>query len=149
MNVVRCLLLLLAALLSASAQAADPEVEAFYKGRQIRLITARRRGRGSICMAGWWRGISRVSFPGKPQIIPGNLPGAGSMRAVQSLRAEPKDGSYIVLFNPGQIMATVLTPAAVQGLQVHGGRVSRQRQRGNPHLLCLAHDGREDPSPTC
>ncbi len=111
MNGVRYLLLLLAALLPASAQAADPEVEAFYKGRQIRLITGSSAGAGFDLYGRMVaRHLTRF-IPGKPQIIPGNLPGAGSMRAVQSLRAEAKDGSYIVLFNPGQIMATVLTPA--------------------------------------
>ncbi len=44
-------------------------------------------------MARWLRGTLVSSFPGQQQAIAGNLPGTGSMRVVQSLRYEPKDGS--------------------------------------------------------
>lgn len=108
---------LAAVLASPPARAADPEVEAFYKGRQLRLIAGSSVGAGFDLYA---RAVARhlgKFIPGSPTIVPGNLPGAGSMRAVQSLRAEAKDGTYIVLFNPGQIMATLLTPEQFKGFR--------------------------------
>ena len=105
-----CLLLGLAMLGWGCAQAAEGDVEAFYRGRQMRLVVGSSPGAGFDL---YGRMVARhlaKLVPGQPQIVPGNLPGAGSMRAVQSLRFEPKDGSYIVLFNPGQIMASLLTP---------------------------------------
>lgn len=97
----------------AAAQAADADLEAFYKGRQMRIVIGSSPGAGFDL---YGRMVARHLprfIPGKPQIIASNLPGAGSQRAVQSLRIEPKDGTYIVSFNPGQVMASVLTPEVV------------------------------------
>ena len=104
------LLAAFAILLPASAQATDADVEAFYKGRQMRLVVGSSAGAGFDLYARMVARHLSDHIPGRPQIIPGNLPGAASMRAVQSLRYEPRDGSYIVLFNPGLMLTTVLTP---------------------------------------
>ncbi len=50
-------------------------------------------------------------IPGKPQVIVQNMPGAGSLKAVQYLQtAAPKDGSAIVIFNFGQITNSLVSP---------------------------------------
>ena len=107
------LLIGLAALLPAVAHATDADVEAFYRGRQMRLVVGSSAGAGFDLYARMVAKHLANHIPGRPQIVPGNLPGAASLRAVQSLRIEPRDGSYIVLFNPGLIMASLLTPEQV------------------------------------
>ena len=46
--------------------------------------------------------------PGKPNFVVRNLPGAGTMRAVQSIQHSPTDGTYIVAFNSGAIFNSVI-----------------------------------------
>lgn len=53
-------------------------------------------------------------LPGKPNVVVSNLPGAGSMKSVQSIKAQPADGTYIVAFNPGQILNAVVVPEKVK-----------------------------------
>ncbi len=51
-------------------------------------------------------------IPGKPQVIVQNMPGAGSLKAVQYLQAAaPKDGTAVVIFNFGQITNSIVTPS--------------------------------------
>ena len=48
---------------------------------------------------GSWRGISASYIPGNPSIIVQNMPGAGSLRAVNYLyNVAPKDGTVIGTF---------------------------------------------------
>lgn len=50
-------------------------------------------------------------IPGKPTVVAQNMPGAGSMKAVQYLQtAAPKDGTAIVIFNFGQITSSIVLP---------------------------------------
>lgn len=50
-------------------------------------------------------------LPGQPTIVVQNMPGAGSLKAVQYLdTTAAKDGSVITAFNPGVILQTLLTP---------------------------------------
>ena len=86
------------------------DAEEFYKGKTLRIVIGSSPGAGFDAFG---RMVARHLpnyIPGQPSIVPGNLPGAGSMRAVQSLKVEPKDGTYIVLFNPGQIIYTIVNP---------------------------------------
>jgi len=105
---------LISTLLAAACVLPSDQVRAdaqdFYKGKTLRIVIGSSPGAGFDAFG---RLVARHLpnyIPGKPAIVASNLPGAGSMRAVQSLKAEAKDGTYIVLFNPGQIIYTMVNP---------------------------------------
>jgi tripartite-type tricarboxylate transporter receptor subunit TctC len=105
-----CTILAVAAACLALSHPAAADVEGFYKGKTLRIQIGSSPGAGFDAFG---RTVARHMgnyLPGKPTIIASNMPGAGSMRAVQSLRAEAKDGTYIVHFNPGQIIYTMVNP---------------------------------------
>jgi tripartite-type tricarboxylate transporter receptor subunit TctC len=91
--VAACALLLLAG--TAVAQNA---VEDFYRGKQLTLIVGYGPGGGYDITA---RLVARYLgryIPGNPAVVVQNMPGAGSMRAANSLFVnEPKDGTAIAL----------------------------------------------------
>ena len=56
-----------------------------------------------------WRAISAAILPGKPQLVPQNMPGAGSLKVVNYLyNVAPKDGTAIALFAPGVVAEPLL-----------------------------------------
>jgi tripartite-type tricarboxylate transporter receptor subunit TctC len=82
----------------ARVSAADP-VEDFYKGKSITILIGYSAGGGYDLYA---RLVARHFgrfVPGKPSIIAQNMPGAGSLKAVQYLaNVAPHDGSVIATF---------------------------------------------------
>src|SRR6266852_577832 len=98
---------LLAALIlpgAAAAGAAD-----FYAGKSIQLLVGFSSGGGyDIYARTLARHMSR-HIPGKPRLIPQNMPGAGSLRAVNYLyNVAPKDGTMIGTFAPGVAVEPLL-----------------------------------------
>lgn len=101
----------IAALVAVPAAAQD---KSFTGGKNMRIVVGSSAGAGFDAfgrMVG--RHIGNY-IPGKPSIVVSNMPGAGSLKAVQSLRAQPADGTYMVLFNPGQVLGSLLTPEKVK-----------------------------------
>ena len=92
----------------ARAQATD-----FFKDKQLKLIVGSPAGAGFDFFGRLVARHLSDHLPGNPNIVVVNMPGAGSLRAVQSIRAQPADGTYIVLFNPGQVLNSVLEPGKV------------------------------------
>ena len=95
---------------TAMAQAAGE----FYKGKQVRIVVGNPPGAGYDALG---RLVGRhlgEYLPGKPNIIVSNLPGAGTLKAVQSLRVNPADGTYLVLFGPSLIPSAILDPEVVK-----------------------------------
>lgn len=92
-----------AALLAGAAAAQD--VESFYKGRTMDVIIGSAPGGGFDAYA---RLIARhmpAYVPGKPNMVPKNLPGAGSAKAAATIYSvSPKDGSTFGALFPGAIM---------------------------------------------
>lgn len=87
-----------AALAAAPAHAADA-VAAFYKGRQVHLIVGYGAGGGYDIYARLLAHHLSEFIPGHPTIIVQNMPGAGSLRAVNYLyTVAPKDGTTIGTF---------------------------------------------------
>jgi tripartite-type tricarboxylate transporter receptor subunit TctC len=95
--------LLLTALLAAVASpAAADAVAEFYTGKQIRFII--RSGAG-----GGYDQYSRIlgrhmgkHIPGKPTIIPVNMPGGGGIRAANYVaKIAPQDGSILTIVSQG------------------------------------------------
>jgi tripartite-type tricarboxylate transporter receptor subunit TctC len=93
-----------AAVLLASPAVAQSDA-AFYKGRNIDLIIGAAPGGGHDIYA---RTIGRhmgKHIPGEPNIVPKNMPGAGSNKAAAFLyNVAPKDGSTFGAIFPGAIM---------------------------------------------
>jgi tripartite-type tricarboxylate transporter receptor subunit TctC len=97
-----------AAALSADPAAADPVAD-FYRGRNINLYIGYSVGGGYDNYA---RVLARHlgnHIPGNPSILPQNMPGAGSLRAVNFLyNAAPKDGTAIATFGRGLAMEPLI-----------------------------------------
>jgi tripartite-type tricarboxylate transporter receptor subunit TctC len=89
------------ALLAVGGRASAQSPEEFYKGKAIDLVIGYPPG-GSNDV--WGRMLSRHlgrHVPGKPNVIPKNMPGAGSFLAVnQIFNVLPKDGTVVGIGAP-------------------------------------------------
>ncbi len=88
-------------------------VEDFYRGKTINLIIGYGVGGGYDLYGRLVAHHIGKQIPGKPNVVPQNMTGAGSQRAAQFLfSVAPKDGTAIGTF--GRTIATtpLLTPAA-------------------------------------
>ena len=92
------------------AQAAPAQTPAeFYKGRNIQLIIPNAPG-GSFDLYGRLVAAHLGAFiPGRPSIIPQNMPGAGGMQAANFIFGlAPKDGTALSVLVPNVALAQVL-----------------------------------------
>src|SRR6187401_3653433 len=81
--------------LSANAQS----VEEFYKGKTINLAIGFSVGGGYDLYARHLARFMSKHIPGNPNIVPQNMPGAGSLKAANYIyTAAPKDGTYFGTF---------------------------------------------------
>jgi tripartite-type tricarboxylate transporter receptor subunit TctC len=100
---------LVATAMVANAALAQTSVEDFYRGRQINLIVGYGPGGGYDITA---RLISRHLgrfVPGSPSVVVQNMPGAGSLRAVNYLASvAPKDGATFALFGSDMPLVALL-----------------------------------------
>src|SRR5215471_14997979 len=86
--------------LLASASAHADEVADFYKGKQINVVVGYGPGGGYDIYARLLARHFGRFVPGNPNVVVQNMPGAGSLRAVNYLyRVAPKDGTVIALFS--------------------------------------------------
>ena len=84
----------------AGVARADP-VEDFYRDRQINLVVGYAAGGGYDQYARLLARHIGQFIPGKPGIVTQNLPGAGSMNAINTVyNVAPKDGTSIATFGP-------------------------------------------------
>jgi tripartite-type tricarboxylate transporter receptor subunit TctC len=99
--------------LAAGTSAAQEEV-AFYKHKTIRVVVGFSAGGGYDIYA---RLVARHlgrHIPGSPLLIVENMPGAGSLKAVQSLAAGgADDGTTLATFNSGLITQSLTSPTRV------------------------------------
>jgi tripartite-type tricarboxylate transporter receptor subunit TctC len=105
----------LLALVSSSALAQS--VAEFYAGKSINVLIGFSAGGGYDAYA---RTLARHMgryIPGNPRLLPQNMPGAGSLRAVNYLYSvAPKDGTAIGHFAPGVMFEPLLgRPSAEAG----------------------------------
>src|SRR5262245_64856800 len=100
----------LAAVLAASI-AAPAAAQDFFAGRSIELLIGAPPGGGyDIYGRVVARHIGR-HIPGNPNIVPKNMPGAGSARAAGFIaNLAPKDGTVIANIMPGAVMDPMLDP---------------------------------------
>ena len=93
---------------TATAWSAGSEGE-FYSGKTIQLLIGFSSGGGYDI---YGRTLARYlgrHIPGHPQIVPQNMPGAGSLKLVNYLyNVAPKDGTSIGHFAPGVLVEPLL-----------------------------------------
>ena len=96
-------------LTAPAARAAD-----FYKDKTITIIVGFTPGGGYDVYARQLARFLPDHIPGRPNIIVQNMPGAGSLTAVRAVgTTQPKDGTVMVIFNPGLITQSVVDPDKV------------------------------------
>lgn len=103
-----CAFALAAVGVGTPAFAQDPVAD-FYKDKQVRFLIRQQPG-GSYDLFSRLIGrhINR-HIPGKPMIIPNNMPGAGGLTATNYLgQIAPKDGTYILMPSIGVAMYQAL-----------------------------------------
>jgi tripartite-type tricarboxylate transporter receptor subunit TctC len=89
-----------AAVVSAPPLAYADAVAEFYRGRQIDLVVGFAPGNGYDVHARLLASHLGRFVPGRPSVVVQNMPGAGSLRAVNHLyNTAPKDGSAIGTFS--------------------------------------------------
>jgi tripartite-type tricarboxylate transporter receptor subunit TctC len=91
---------LLSLSLLAGAAQADP-VEDFYKGKTINLIIGLGAGGGYDLSARLVAQHLGDFIPGRPTIVPRNMPSAGSIAAAEYVfNVAPRDGTVLAMFQP-------------------------------------------------
>jgi tripartite-type tricarboxylate transporter receptor subunit TctC len=87
----------------------------FYSGKSFSIVVGFSPGGGYDLYA---RNLARYlgkHIPGNPTVLVQNQPGAGSLTAVRSLDGTaPKDGTVMVIFNPGLITQSIVAPQMVR-----------------------------------
>lgn len=97
-----------------NAFAAD-DVASFYKGRTVTIDIGYSSGGGYDLYA---RVLARHlgdHIPGKPNVVPQNMPGAGSLKVVNYLaNIAPKDGTVIATFARGMAMQPLFDKTGIE-----------------------------------
>lgn len=109
-----CVIVAIAVVLSGGSAAAD-DVESFYKGRNVTINIGYSAGGGYDIYA---RVLARHlgdHIPGNPTVIPQNMPGAGSLKAVNFLyNIAPKDGTVLATFARGLAMQPLFDKQGIE-----------------------------------
>jgi tripartite-type tricarboxylate transporter receptor subunit TctC len=100
---------------AAGSDAAAQSVEPFYKGNRVSINIGYSPGGVYDIYA---RTVARhlgKHIPGRPGVVPVNMPGAGSMKAANYIYGQaPKDGTQIAVFARGIAMQPLLDDTGVQ-----------------------------------
>ena len=104
-----------ALLLAATNAFAADDVASFYKGRTVTMDIGYSSGGGYDLYA---RVLARHlgdHIPGKPNVVPQNMPGAGSLKVVNYLaNIAPKDGTVIATFARGMAMEPLFDKTGIE-----------------------------------
>jgi tripartite-type tricarboxylate transporter receptor subunit TctC len=104
-----------AALIVLPAAVSSACADDFYKGKVFSIVVGFTPAGGYDSYA---RNVARYignHIPGSPTVIVQNMPSAGSLTAVRYLNlTAPKDGTVMVIFNPGMVTQSVVQPERVK-----------------------------------
>jgi tripartite-type tricarboxylate transporter receptor subunit TctC len=104
-----------ALLLAAPNAFAADDAASFYKGRTVTIDIGYSTGGGYDLYA---RVLARHlgdHIPGKPSVVPQNMPGAGSLKVVNYLaNVAPKDGTVIATFARGMAMQPLFDKTGIE-----------------------------------
>lgn len=105
------LALLAAGALLMPRMAASAEIGDFYRGKRIVIVVGSDAGGGYDAYARLIAAHLGAFIPGQPDFVVQNMPGVGSMLAVNHvLNVGPKDGTMIGAINPSAITAPLFRP---------------------------------------
>lgn len=108
-------MLTLAATALLATTASAQSVEDFYKGRTVNLQIGSGAGGGYDIVGRLFQRHIGKYIPGKPTVIPQNVPGGGSLQLANQFGAiAPRDGSVFGLVNNGVPSTPLLTPAVAK-----------------------------------
>ena len=108
----RSALIVLPALLAAAPALGD---DAFFKGREVKLIVGTGAGGGYDTYARLVARFLPKHMPGNPTVVVQTMPGASGVKAVNYLySAAPKDGSVIATFNNSMAVYQALGQPGIQ-----------------------------------
>jgi tripartite-type tricarboxylate transporter receptor subunit TctC len=106
---IRALTTFLLALTVAVSPARADAVADFYKGKNVTLIVGYGTGGGYDVFARLLARHIGKYIPGNPNVVVQNMPGAGSLRAVNALyNTAPKDGTAIGMFGRDMPLIAIL-----------------------------------------
>jgi tripartite-type tricarboxylate transporter receptor subunit TctC len=110
-------LILASAASALSTPATAQSVAEFYAGKSVNVLIGFSAGGGYDIYARTLARFMGRYIPGNPRLLPQNMPGAGSLRAVNFLYSvAPKDGTSIGHFAPGVMFEPLLgRPSAELG----------------------------------
>jgi len=120
-----------------TAVAAERDIAAFVKGKELRIVVAFRAGGGNDLTA---RIIARTGpryFPGNPKITVHNLPGGGGTRGIRYAFQQAPDGLTAAQLHPRFILKPLI------GVKIEGFDPSNIRLVGNlragkaQQLICV------------
>ncbi len=107
--------LLLAAMLPLGPAAAADEIADFYRGKRINLVIGYGTGGGYDLYARMLGRFLGDHIPGKPAIVPQNMPGASSRGAANWLyKVAPRDGTVLATLSQGTPTDQALGQPGVQ-----------------------------------
>jgi tripartite-type tricarboxylate transporter receptor subunit TctC len=104
-------------LLASCALVGAPErlvADDFFNGKTVRLVVGMPPGGGVDAYARLLQRHIVRHLPGSPSIVAQNMPGAGSLRSVQSLATVPDDATTIVTFTSTLLTDSVLNPEKIK-----------------------------------
>lgn len=101
--------------LALAAQPASAEEAEFYKGKQIRFVIGSAAGGGYDTYGRLLAEHLPRHVPGRPTIVPQNMPGASGIRSANYLyEVAPRDGTVIGTFNQSMPQRQVLDRTGVR-----------------------------------
>lgn len=132
----------LAASLALAGVAATPVLaqQSFYEGKQVNLIVGTEAGGGyDIYGRAVGRHIGR-HIPGRPTVVPQNMPGAGSAKAAEFIfNLAPKDGSTFGIIFPGIVMEPLIDDT--KKFRFDATRFEYMGSADSGTRLCVTHAG--------
>jgi tripartite-type tricarboxylate transporter receptor subunit TctC len=113
---------------------------AFYSGKTVRIIVGFAPGGGYDLYARTLARHMGRHIPGNPTVVAQNMPGAGSLKAVNYLYSvAPKDGTVIATFARGIVFEPLL--GRVEGIQFDATRLNWVGSISNEVSVCALSAG--------
>ena len=128
----------LAGILAALSPAAAQSVADFYKGKQIKLIVGQPSGnRGDVVARLVGKHMTRF-IPGNPQIVPQNMPAAGTLAAANFIyNVAPRDGTAFGVFSRSIPVQAIM---GQEGTQYDPRRYGWLGSPEGVEQICLAYE---------
>jgi tripartite-type tricarboxylate transporter receptor subunit TctC len=110
---VQCLTLAGALIFSSAAVCAD-DIATFYSDKTLKIVVGLPPGGGADAYARLAQRHLPRHLAGAPSIVVQNVPGAGSLKSVVYLDAQPDDGTVLATFSSGLLTEALTSPERVK-----------------------------------